>query len=441
MTTEQGASDPNACQEYNRLTRRRFMAVSSAAVAAAAATPAWLPRVAFAQGGFSRDVIVCIYLRGGADGLSLCVPYGDPGYYANRPLTKVDPPGASSGMGAVDLDGFFGFAPSMQPLLGPYQAGHLLVVHATGSTDPTRSHFDAQKYMELGKPQDSTLFSGWIGRHIAAVSPRDPSAPFRAVGIGYQLQLALAGAPGAVSVPDLANFNIKGSTTTRAARLAWLKDIHQYQNEMFRTAASNTQTTIDALASINAGSYLPPTGNWPYPATNLGSGRGAFSKAMQQTAALIRAEIGVEAVAIDLDGWDLHSALGPLTGSMANQMAAVANTLRAFYEDVLINAQKNVTVVVMSEFGRRVAENASAGVDHGHGNVFFAMGRQIIGGRVLRNWPGLGTGQLYQNLDLQVTIDHRDLLAEIVSRRLGNTAVGQVFPGYTPTFRNIAVAG
>jgi uncharacterized protein (DUF1501 family) len=434
---DQTRTDPNACPEYNALTRRRFLASSGAAVAAAAVAPAWMPRVAFAQSGFSRDVIVCVYLRGGADGLSMCVPYGDAGYYAARPTLKIDPPGAASGNGAIDLNGFFGFAPAMAPLVPVYQGGHLLVVQATGSDDPTRSHFDAQKFMEVGKPADSTIFTGWLGRHIASVAPRDPNAPFRAIGVGFQLQQSLRGGPGAVPVPDMANFTLRGSTGTRTARLALLTEIHRYQNEVFRAAAAGTQATIDALGAINAGAYAPPSGSYAYPAISTNA-RGLFSRAMQQTAALIRAEIGVEAVAIDLDGWDLHSALGPITGSMANLMAAIAGTLRAFYEDVIIRGGKSVTVVLMSEFGRRVAENGSMGVDHGHGNVFFAMGRNIVGGRVLANWPGLGAGQLYQNLDLKVTIDYRDLLAEIVQKRLGNPNTGQVFPSYTPTIRGIA---
>ena len=177
----------NGCDEYKRLSRRSFMAMSGA-TAAALTIPAWMPRVSFAADFSHRDVIVSIFLRGAADGLTLCVPYGDAGYYAARPHLGVLPPGSTNG--CTDLNGFFGFPPAMSPLAAPYLAGHLAVVHATGSTDSSRSHFDAQKYMELGKPNDASIFTGWLGRHIATVNPAVAAATVRAIGIGYQLQLS-----------------------------------------------------------------------------------------------------------------------------------------------------------------------------------------------------------------------------------------------------------
>lgn len=427
-----GTSDPNACAEYNRLSRRRFLGWSAAS--AAAAMPAWMPRVTFASSFVAgRDILVSIYLRGGADGLTLCVPYGDPQYYVRRPTLAIQPPGTTNG--ALNLDGYFGFAPAMQPLITPYQNGHLLVVHATGSTDPTRSHFDAQKYMELGKAQDPFLFTGWLGRHIATSPPHDPTAAARAIGINFQLQLTLAGAPKAVPVPDLGNYQLSGSGTSRPGRTSWLADMHNRVPDPLKAAARNTMATINAMTTVNANGYTPIAGV-TYPTSS-------FGKSLKQTAALIKADLGVEAVAIDRGNWDTHSNQGNITGTMAGNMSDLAASLRAFYDDVVVGGPAGgypVTVVIMSEFGRRVAENGSAGTDHGHGNVMFAMGRRINGNRVLTQWPTLGN--LYQNLDLQVTIDYRDVLAEIIDRRLANgNNLSAIFPGFTPTFRGVATAG
>jgi uncharacterized protein (DUF1501 family) len=438
--------DANACAEYNRLSRRRFITWSGAATAAAITTPLWFPRVTFASFPSTRDVIVTVFLRGAADGLTLCVPFGDAGYYANRPSTNltINPgigvPAPGEPNGCIDLDGYFGLPPGMASLYPIYQAQHLAIVHATGSADSSRSHFDAQKYMEIGKPADPYLFTGWLGRHVASVNPADPTAAVRAIGIGYQLPLTLAGSLKGVPVPDLATYNLTGSSSTRTARLAGISGQYAAQLDPVKTASLNTLNTINAMTTVGAGSYTPPTTNFAYPATT-GTGASGFAKALKQTAALIRADIGVEAVAIDKSGWDTHSAQGVVVGTMNSVMMDLANSIRAFYEDVIINGNKNVTLVVMSEFGRRVAQNASLGTDHGHGNVMLVIGKKINGGQVKTIWPGLGSGQLYQNLDLNVTIDFRDILAEIVSKRLENTNLAAVFPGYTPTLRNIAVAG
>ncbi len=437
--------ESRGCDEYNRLSRRQFVLWSGAATAAAVTAPAWMPRVAFARDFTTRDVIVSIFLRGAADGLTLCVPFGDPAYYTNRPSVNASTPGIGVPMpgdpnGCTNLNGYFGLPPAMASLAPIYIAGHLAIVHASGSTDSSRSHFDAQKYMEVGKPADQTIFTGWLGRHVASVNPADPTAAVRAIGIGYQLQLQLVGASKGVPVPDLANYQLQGSSSTRTARQNWLNTTYAGVANPVKNAATNTAATIAAMAAVGAGSYVPPSNTFPYPATT-GTNASSFSKALKQTAALIRGNIGVEAVAIDKGGWDTHSAQGVVAGSMAGTMQDLANSIRAFYEDVIIQGNNNVTIVIMSEFGRRVAQNASLGTDHGHGNAMFVIGKKINGGQVYGTWPGLGAGQLYQNLDLQVTTDFRDILAEIVQDRLENSNLSTVFPGYTPTFRNICVAG
>ena len=425
-------ADCNACAEYNDLSRREFLS-RSAAAAVVASTPAWLPQVTFAQTeDTSRDVIVSIFLRGGADGLSLVVPYGENAYYTARPSIAIPRPDDASPNRALDLNGFFGLPPAMAALLPAFRAGHLLIVHATGSTDPSRSHFDAQAFMEIGIPGEREMNTGWLGRHLATKPPMKPDAALRALAFNYGLPLMLAGGPDTLPIPDPRNFGLSGTSSTRTQRLNWLADAFGDQPDPFRTSAMNTQRTITQLSAIGINAYQP-AGGAVYPTSSFGN-------ALRSTAALIRADIGVEAVQIDVGGWDTHSAQGPATGGMAGTMRSLATAIAAFHADMLgADRLRRLTLVAMSEFGRNVRENGSQGTDHGHGNVMFVLGGSAAGGQVMTVWPGLASGQLYQQQDLQVTIDYRDILAEIVSRRLGNTQLDVVFPGYVPTFRGAVV--
>jgi uncharacterized protein (DUF1501 family) len=434
MSSHSHSSKDNSCgcDEYRALSRREFVARGTA-TAVALSVPAWLPRVTYAQTeNMDRDVLVSIFLRGGADGLTLVPPFGDAAYYSLRPTIAIPRPDSGSPTPAINLDGFFGLPTAMAALLPAYQSSQLLVVHATGSTDPSRSHFDAQFFMEIGKPGDRNVVTGWLGRHLATKPPMRADAALRGLGFAFGLQQALVGGPDTLPIPDPSNFGLAGSSTTRAARLAWLGNSYLIERDPLRTAALNTQRTINTLSSLNIGGYVP-AGGAVYPG-------GSFGAAMRSTAALIRADMGIEAVQIDLGGWDTHSAQGPLTGGMAGTMQQLAGALGAFHLDMnASNRMNRVTVVAMSEFGRVARENASQGTDHGHGNVMFVMGGAVNGGRVMRNWPGLAAGQLYENQDLHVTIDYRDILAEIVQRRLANTNLAAVFPGFTPTMRGVFV--
>jgi len=428
MSRNTAKDDCQACDEYRQLSRREFMARGTA-TAVALSVPAWLPRVTYAQSASSRDVLISIFLRGGADGLSLVPPFAEPSYYTLRPTLAIPPPGSPANA-ALNLDNFFGFPPAMAALLPAFQAGQLLVVHACGSTDPTRSHFDAQFFMEIGKPGDLNVVTGWLGRHLASLPPMRVDAALRGIGFNYGLPQTLVGAPDTLPIPDPANFGLSGSSSTRAQRLAWLGTAYQTERDPLRTAALNTQRTITALSALNINGYVP-AGGAVYPG-------GSFGAALRSTAALIRADMGIEAVQIDLGGWDTHSAQGPINGGMAVTMQQFAQAIGAFHADMVgANRITNVTLVATSEFGRVARENASQGTDHGHGNAMFVLGGAVRGGRVLTAWPGLAAGQLYQNQDLQVTIDYRDILAETVLRRLGNTNLDLVFPGYTPTMRGV----
>ncbi len=421
----------HACDEYRSLSRREFVSRSTA-TAVALSVPAWLPRVTYAQAENSdRDVLISIFLRGGADGLSLVAPFGEAAYYSLRPTIAIPPPSGAPNS-SLNLDGFFCLPPAMGALLPAYQAGHLLIVHATGSTDPSRSHFDAQFFMEIGKPGDRNVVTGWLGRHLASKPPMKVDAALRAVGFAYGLPQTLVGGPDTLPIPDPSNFGLAGNSSTRAQRLAWLGNSYQVERDPLKTAALNTQRTINTLSALNIRGYTP-AGGAVYPG-------GSFAAALRSTAALIRADMGIEAVQIDIGGWDTHSAQGPVNGGMAATMQQFAGAIGAFHADMVGAGRINrVTLVAMSEFGRVARENASQGTDHGHGNAMFVLGGSVLGGRVMRNWPGLAQGQLYENQDLHVTIDYRDILAEIVQRRLANSNVGLVFPGYAPTPRGVFI--
>ncbi|MGH7552450.1 MAG: DUF1501 domain-containing protein, partial [Longimicrobiales bacterium] len=265
----------------------------------------------------------------------------------------------------------------------------------------------------------------------ATTTPMRSNAPLRALGLSSGLAKTLVGAPLTLPIPDPANFAIVGSAATRVERSTWLRDDFTPSAEPVRSSALNALNTIELLRVINFAGYAPANGA-VYP--NTGFGRG-----LRSTAALIKADIGVEAIQIDLGGWDTHSNQDPLAGSMYNTMLNLAGSIGAFHADVIGSGlAQNVTVVVLSEFGRNVRQNGSLGTDHGRGNCMFVIGRNIAGGRVLINtWPGLDRAQLENGQDLRVTLDHRDILAEIVRNRLGNPNVSAVFPDYTPTTRGV----
>lgn len=420
------AQDEPACQEYRELSRRRFLQHSSALVAAMASLPAWLPTVTFGAGPSSgRDVLVNVFLRGGMDGLTTCVPYGDGELYNRRPTLGIRPPGSTDG--AVDLDGFFGLAPAAAPLLVPFQAAHLAIVHATGLTDPTRSHFDAQKLMELGLPGSPAISSGWLARHLLSVGVLGAGF-LRGAALASMVPRSLAGAPETLPLPNPGAFALPGRTATASLRRGALADMYVLAAEPLRSAAANTFATIDLLRQIDFAGYSPANGA-VYPQT-------AFGRALRSAATLIKANAGVECIEADVGGWDFHNQEGPVSGGMAIRLDDLARSLAALHADLLAEID-GVTVIVMSEFGRRAGENASLGTDHGHGNCMLVLGGGIAGARVIAQWPGLAPASLDAG-DLAITIDYRDVLAEVVANRLGNAdSLDTVFPGYTPVFRGV----
>ena len=412
---------------------RRKMLHSSSAVAAAVAigsgTNADVKKL-LTPGAKStnHDVFVQIFLRGAMDGLTTVVPHGDPDYYVARPNLAVPPPGQTNG--ALDLDGFFGLAPAAAPLMTPYQAGHLAFVHASGSIDTTRSHFDAFTKMEFGEsglPQ-GTVSEGWLSRYLIQVGAMS-SGLLRAVGTDDILPKTLAGAPNTLPIPDMGNFLFPGNPSSAAERVASLTQMFGDENPPVGPSALRTFDSIDLMSQIDFAGYVP-AGGAQYPSTRLGD-------QLRSTATLIKANVGVEAITIDFGSWDHHAQQGPLDGTMAAMLDDLARGLEAFYIDMAAMLN-NVTVACISEFGRRVAENSSLGTDHGHGNVMLLMGGGINGGQVIANWPGLSAPQL-DNGDLAITIDYRDILGEILDRRMGATDLAAIFPQHVFTTHGITV--
>jgi len=393
--------------------------------------PAWFPRLAFSTapdgpGSAQRDLLVCIFQRGAADGLNTIVPVGDSAYYANRPTIGIaEPAGGGSAGGtnpAIDLDGFFALHPALAPLKPFYDGKALAAVHATGSPDPTHSHFQAMDYMERGTPGSQAISTGWINRHLqAAAAAGDGNvSPFRAVGFGTLLQASLRGPVPATALQSIADFHLRGNAGAVQTFQASLASLYA-DTTWLDAQGVETFHAISALAAANPLAYLPRNGA-QYPDTD-------FGLALRQVAQLSRASLGLEIACVDVGGWDTHHAEGGATGQLATLLGDLAAGLAAFATD-MGGQMQHVLVVTMSEFGRRVLENASGGTDHGHGNSMLVLGGGVNGGKVYGTWPGLAPDQLASPGDLQVTTDFRTVLAEIVDRRLLNSNLAAVFPGF-----------
>lgn len=388
--------------------RREFLKVSGLA-----AVPLISPRLVFAQssGLTNNDVLVCVYQRGAADGLNLVVPYGDPNYYVKRPNIGIAMPGQTNG--AIDLDGYFGLNPNMGALKPIYDAGDLAVVHAVGSPDPSRSHFEAQDFMEYGTPGVNSTADGWLNRYLSTLST--PASTFQGVGFGH-VQLALQGQQPVVGMNSIDGYDLN----THASDEDPLRDAITglfNQAETIDGAANNILASVDELKVADPGAIEVDNGA-VYPPSPFGSD-------MMQVAQLIKSGIGLQVACVDVGGWDHHDQLAAAMTPLATDFA---DTLAAFYTD-LGSLMGGVTVVSMTEFGRRVAENASLGTDHGHGSVMFALGGGVNGGQVITDWPGLATQNLFDG-DLAITTDYRTVLADALINRLSAQDLATVFPGF-----------
>ncbi len=411
-------------------TRRTFLAATAiAALGWSCRTERTLAGLAVADtgGDAASHLLVTIFLRGGLDGLSAVSPYAEDAYHRSRPTLGFSSPkaGLNAAGRAIDLDGFFGLHPSLAPILPLYRDGQLAIVHACGSGDQTLSHFDAMATMERGLARDSSTgaSSGWLARHLNS-APATHSTPLRAAALGDVMPQSLAGATGASvfqSVDDLKislPFGQQNDTVENAVRQSFA----QFSGAPARQSGLQNLNVLKRLASLSPHAYRPANGA-AYPTDDLGG-------ALRQIAMLHKSNLGLEAACVDHQGYDTHVAQGGPQGILASRLSSLARALEAFRADLGGDYWPLTTVVVQSEFGRRVEENSGLGTDHGRGGVMMVLGGTgISGGRVYGKWPGLSADKLDPDGNLIVTTDYRNVLSEVLVKRCGNRDATSVFPG------------
>lgn len=372
-------------------------------------------------GGIRRrephDTLVLVFLRGGMDSLSLLVPHGDDEYYRARPKTGVP---ASK---VHDLDGYFGLSHVGSPLLPLYRSGRLALAPSVGHAVDTRSHFQSMRHVEEAFTGSGSVGSGWVARHLS-VTPQTGVAPGRAIALDSTLPFSLQGGPATIPVPSLADFGFGGLETSRAARMACLRRMYGAAPEPDRSSGMAALGLVHELAAIDFVNRVPH-GGAEYPEGRLG-------RALFEAASLIKSHSAVEVIEADSGDWDDHRATGPLDGAFAARMSGLSQALNAFITDLGDDADR-VTTLVISEFGRTPLENGSGGTAHGRGGLAMILGgSHVVGGKLHGEWPGLAEEQLDDGA-IRVTVDARDVMAEILTKRLHTADLSSVLLGHMPT--------
>lgn len=398
------------------LTRRQLLRGGTAAAASLLLPARFVLRAASAQS--PAPVLVVIFQRGAVDALNMVIPYAEPEYYEYRSQIAVPPPGQANG--AIDLDGQFALHPALTSLQPMFARSELAIVHACGSPDPTRSHFDAQDYMETGAPGNKRVTDGWLNRYLQVSDP-DVNSVFRGVALTGNTPRSLAGPADALALGDLAQLSLGTGGSGAAVRTA-LAAMYGGRDDLPALLVGEALRAIDLAEQLDPDRYVPANGA-VYPNSELGT-------QLRQIAQTVKAEVGLEVAFADVGGWDTHALEGGSEGTLANLFRDFADSIAALRAD-LGDRFANVCVLTMSEFGRTLHENGSGGTDHGHGTAMLVAGGTVRGGKVYGRWPGLSESVLFEGRDLAVTTDFRTLLAEIVARHLGYPDVGAVFPGFT----------
>ncbi|HVS74511.1 MAG TPA: DUF1501 domain-containing protein [Candidatus Acidoferrales bacterium] len=401
-----------------RFSRRYFLKSGGVAMVGMSTIPAFLQRAVAATPMPNKKQLVVLFQRGAADGLNIVVPFGERNYYGMRPSIAIPAPKRGGDSAAIDLDGFFGLHPSLAPLEPLFHKSQLAIVHAAGSPDPTRSHFDAQDFMESGTPGLKSTEDGWLNRAIEAI-PEEDASPFRAVAMGQNLPRMLRGGAPAIALPDLRQFRVMAQSPLIEGGFEAM--YAQTVDHVLHGTGTETFEAIDLLRKADPGKYQPENGA-DYPKSRLG-------QSVQQAGQLIKAKVGVEVLFVDCGGWDNHVNEGGVQGQLSNLLRDLGQALAAFHQD-MGDRMENIVVVTMSEFGRTAKENGNRGTDHGHANCMFVMGGAVKGGHVYGKWPGLDTHQLYEGRDLALTTDFRSVLGEILLRQQGVKDLKTVFPGF-----------
>ncbi|HTC67614.1 MAG TPA: DUF1501 domain-containing protein [Candidatus Acidoferrum sp.] len=406
-----------------RFSRRYFLKQGGVAMVGLSAMPAFLQRAVAATPMPNKKQLVVLFQRGAADGLNIVVPFAEPNYYRLRPSIAIPQPRRGVvGEAAIDLDGYFGLHPSLAPLEPLFHKNQLAIVHAAGSPDPTRSHFDAQDFMESGTPGVKATDDGWLDRALQTI-PEENASPFRAVAMGPNLPRMLRGNAGAIALPDLKNFKVipQSAAMNNVVQGGFEAMYSQSVDHVLHGTGTETFEAIDMLNKIDT-SKLPPENGAQYPTSRLGQN-------MQQIGQLLKAKVGVEVLFVDCGGWDNHVNEGGVQGQLSNLLKDLGQSLAAFQQD-MGDRMRDIVVVTMSEFGRTAKENGNRGTDHGHANCMFVMGGEVKGGKVYGKWPGLDDHQLNDGRDLALTTDFRYVLGETLTKHIGVKDLATVFPGF-----------
>lgn len=405
--------------------QRRFFVKSGAiALATMGLSPSFLRRAAFGMelpAAEKGKVLICLFQRGAADALNVVVPFGERAYYQLRPNIAIPAP-TGAARSAIDLDGFFGLHPSLAPLKPLWDRGLLAPIHAVGSPSSTRSHFDAQDYMESGTPDKKGTPDGWLNRYLATSGTCEQCAPspFRAVAMAPQTPRVLQGSAPTVAMDSLDQFAVRTGGDA-AARLEALYRtgtpdiVHGAGNDMFEA--------VKMLRAANPQRYQPENAA-EYP-------RSQFGQRLRQIAQLVKSNVGLEIAFADIGGWDTHVNQGGVQGQLANRLDDFAQSIAALTTD-LGDRMENVVILTMSEFGRMARQNGNGGTDHGHAGSMFVIGGSVHGKKVHGRWPGLAQEQLFEGRDLALTTDFRAVFAEVAKAHLGATKVDSLFPGFMP---------
>lgn len=400
------------------MTRRIFLKNGTLALVSLGFTPAFIARTAEAA-QTRKKILIAVFQRGAVDGLNMVVPFGERAYYQARPSIAIAQPGREGG--ALDLDGFFGLHPRMNALEPLFKRGNLAIVHASGSPDESRSHFDAQDYMESGTPGVKSTRDGWLNRYLHAKEHEEKSTPFRAVALTQALPRTLQGSAPALAIGQLGQFGIRAGSQTDMMASGFESQYAQAADAVLGPTGRDAFDAVKMMKSANPQAYAPANGA-EYP-------RSGFGEAMRQIAQIVKSDLGLEVAFAELGQWDHHANEGGAVGQIANRLADFSNGIAAFAQD-LGDRMADVVLVTMSEFGRTVRENGNRGTDHGHGNAMLILGGNVKGGKVYGRWPGLDTDKLWQGRDLAITTDFRDVFAECVTSHLGARDIAKIFPGY-----------
>ncbi|HEV8204057.1 MAG TPA: DUF1501 domain-containing protein [Pyrinomonadaceae bacterium] len=407
------------------MNRRFFLksgSIALASVGMSLSAPSFLERVVLGNSltGEKRKTLIAIFQRGAVDGLNMVVPFGESNYYSLRPSIAIPKPQSGNADAAINLDGFFGLHPSMSAFKPLWDSKRLAIVHAVGSPDNTRSHFDAQDYMESATPGVKSTSDGWLNRYLQSKKDSEHSL-FRAVSMTKTMPRVLQGTAPAVAMSSISDFAIRGGKSSSDLQ-GGFEAIYARENDSLAGMGRETFEAVNFLKKANPAQYQPENGA-VYP-------RNPFGNSLLQFAQLIKAGVGLEVAFTDIGGWDTHVNQGNSRGQLGNLLQQFSAGIAALYQD-LGQRMDDVIILTMSEFGRTVRENGNRGADHGHANAMLVMGNSVRGGKVYGQWPGLKDEQLYEARDLALTTDFRDVFGEIATRHLGSKDPKTIFPGYS----------